>query len=508
MLQIRHLMIHSTLVLTLSLCGGSVNAEQILIQQARLIQGDSPTASMPMDVLLEKGKIVAIASNLSRKTRMGVRLIDGKGQFLIPGLVDSHVHLEGIPGYMGKRAEDQMMLEQAFQQMPRSYAYFGFTTVQDLTGDPRFIAEWNSAPAGPQAHYCSPVTIPNGYPASWMDKELQFQVPGTKYMLFDPAQAQVYPTHFHPEAHTPEAVVRAAKQDGARCIKVFYETGFGPKKDLPVPSVELIQAVVKHAKLLKLPVYLHGNSQAAYEFALKTGVTTLVHGLWHETKLANQIANQTRLQEIAEEIARAGIAVQPTIQVLYGEQEMTNPNFFQHPELANVMPAELLDWYQTPAGQKMAQLIAADFDPANQTPASLYKTVQSRYQPALTIVKKMTAALNRQGAKIVFGSDTPSGPFYTQFPGVNGRWEMDRWLEAGMSLSQLFKALTIENARAMDLEDTIGSIAVGKQADLLLLRANPLETLAAYDQISYVILRGKAHQRESLSAKSIGKSNH
>ena len=478
-------------------------ADSVLIKQVQIISGDQAKVSVPKDVLIRDGKIHQIASNLSKAATKADRQIDARGQFLIPGLIDSHVHLDGVPGYAAPQAKDEAMLLQARKQMPRSYAYFGFTTVLDLTGDPAFIAKWNAEPAAPTAHFCAPVTIPNGYPAVWMGKELQFQVQGTKYMLFDPAQANVYPASFDPAMHTPQAVVTSAKKDGANCIKVFYETGFGAQKNLPVPSVELIQAVVQQAKSLKMPVYLHGNSQAAYEFALKTGVTTLVHGMWHEAKNVEQFANQQRIEQIADEITRAGISVQPTIQVLYGEQEELNPDFFQHSAVAHAIPAKLATWYQSEAGQWMRNLLAEEVAKENKSPAEMYQAIKTIYAKPLATVARMTKQLNQRGAQLLFGSDTPSGPFYTQFPGINGRWEMDRWLETGISLPQLFRALTIQNARALGLADTVGSVEVGKQADLLLLKRNPLVDVGAYDSITQVILRGKVHQRDSLSAQRI-----
>lgn len=125
------------------------------------------------------------------------------------------------------------------------------------------------------------------------------------------------------------------------------------------------------------------------------------------------------------------------------------------------------------------------------------------YNKPLRAVQNMTANLHKAGATLQFGSDTPSGPFYTQFPGMNGRWEMDRWLEAGMSLQELFDAMTRDNAKSLGLEKQIGRVAVGMQADLLLMRENPLRSIQAYDQIQTVFLRGKSIQREHLSATNL-----
>lgn len=299
------------LSMTVVVACAAAHADSLLIRNARIISGDNPRVLSPQDVLIDNGRIQAIGKQLGRADRE----IDARGRYLIPGLIDTHVHLDGVPGYAGDTTKDEAMLLEAREQIPRSYAYFGFTTVLDLTGDAGFIAKWNSQALAPKAYFCAPVTIPNGYPAAWLKETAQFKVAASKYMLFDPAQANVYPSEFRREAHTPDAVVGLAKQDGARCIKVFYETGFGPKKNLPTPSVALIQGVVEQARKLGLPVYLHGNSQASYEFALQTGVDTLVHGMWHESKNTGQFANQAKIAQIAKDIVKAGIAIQPTVQV-------------------------------------------------------------------------------------------------------------------------------------------------------------------------------------------------
>lgn len=67
---------------------------------------------------------------------------------------------------------------------------------------------------------------------------------------------------------------------------------------------------------------------------------------------------------------------------------------------------------------------------------------------------------------------------------MNGRQEMDRWIEA-----------------VLRLEDSIGTIFVGKKANLLVLESNPLESVQAYDSIVKVILNGKVLPRQGLAAQ-------
>ena len=76
---------------------------------------------------------------------------------------------------------------------------------------------------------------------------------------------------------------------------------------------------------------------------------------------------------------------------------------------------------------------------------------------------------------------------------------MDRWIEAGVTPLQVFLAATVNNAKFFGLGDEIGTIEAGKQADLLLLHENPLDSVAAYDSIEYVVLDGNTIERSSLA---------
>lgn len=469
----------------------------LLIRDVQIVSGTSGKASKPKDVLIQGNTIVKIARGIKAPQKDSKTIIiDAKGKFLTPGLIDSHVHLRGIPGYKDDGSMDAALVEQTLKQIPRNYLYFGFTTLLDLANDGDFIRNWNKAEIAPNAMRCAPVMIPHGYPLAWLDEHEQFHAHNTRYMLFDPARAAVYPEDFKPEEHSPKNIVDNANSDGAACIKVFYETGFGPKKGLPVPTLDLVKSLVGHAHARNMKVYMHGNSQASYEFGLASGVDTLAHGMWHWASL--QEADLTERTQFAKNFAESGISVHPTIQVINGELELFEPNFFKSPRVSKVMSKDLIAWYQSEAGQWFKGVMKQQFPGVNNE--DLPFVVAKAYKTPIEQVMQITKLFADHGTTLLFGSDTPSGPIYTQFPGINGRTEMDLWLEAGLSLQQLFEGMTVNNAIQLGLENQIGKVEEGFDADLLLLSENPLKSVNAYDEIEWVILKGNALARASLAA--------
>src|SRR5450631_1994008 len=73
-------------------------------------------------VLIENGRIVAVERGDGATKPEGATLVSGKGQFLIPGLIDSHVHLAAVPGMslMAGTGKSETTREY-FKQLPRSY---------------------------------------------------------------------------------------------------------------------------------------------------------------------------------------------------------------------------------------------------------------------------------------------------------------------------------------------------------------------------------------------------
>src|SRR5580704_14679619 len=121
----------------------------------------SPERLSPMrdaTVVIRDDRIISIArhpsSNLVRGPGTTV-VIDGKGLYLAPGLIDSHVHTSGVPGMSPAQEQAHPDIVQAARdQIPRSYLYFGFTTLIDLIAVPQLVAQWNAHEVHPDLYFC------------------------------------------------------------------------------------------------------------------------------------------------------------------------------------------------------------------------------------------------------------------------------------------------------------------------------------------------------------------
>lgn len=452
-----------------------------------------------MDVFLDDGRIVAIGKPGAFDDRSPAIVIDGTGKYLAPGLIDGHTHLAEIPGMTFEHERDNPDIAAAARrQIPRSYLYYGFTTLVDLNSNPVSMDQWRRAPLRPRTYFCGASPVFDGYPMSFMPTPQRYE--WMPYFLFDETRADDFPSGREPGDHSPSAVVERIQADGGICVKTHYERGAGGRGNLPVPTAGLFDELVAAAHERGLPVLVHANREYSQRFAVESEVDAFAHGMfdWDDTS-TTEIHDAVR--EIADTMIAKGIALQPTIQVLYGEQDLYDPNYFDNPRLHEVLPASLIDWYQTDDGQWWAR--------RNLEVPIIREFVESGRWAELDapFIARVSAVLDyfaANGGLLLFGSDTPADPTYANPPGLNGRLEMERWIAAGVTPVQLFTAATINNAEFFGLDDEIGTIEAGKRADLLILGENPLESVTAYDTIEHILLGGYAIERSTLSALAGG----
>jgi hypothetical protein len=287
-------------------------------------------------------------------------------------------------------------------------------------------------------------------------------------------------------------------------VKTFFERGFGGVRNLPVPKLETIRAVVAAAHAAGMPVLMHANSDEAQEFGLDAGVDIMAHGMWNvyqEHSATSEVTPGMR-KILDQELAR-NVGYQPTMQVLYGLRDVAGGSFLSDPQLHRVLPSNLLDWYRSPEGQWFHAEVSGDMKlPPNPSPSQRDQVANDAFGPVLERSRQAAAYVVERHGRILFATDTPSAPTYANPPGLNGWLEMHRLLQAGETPAQIFKSATLTNAQALKLDRDTGSVQVGKRANLLLLRQDPTHTIDAYADIAKVILNGRILDPSELAANA------
>ena len=408
--------------------------------------------------------------------------INGRGKFLIPGLIDSHTHLGWIAGMTDAQLAAHADIVKAAQaQEPRSYLYFGYTTVLSLGETSKGVSKWSAFDVKPDAYFCGRTPMAKGYGFFGFDEG--------NYFLYLPEQAAQIPASIDKAGHTPKAVVDRMVADGAICVKTYFEHGFGRDHNLPVPKLEMTRELVAAAHAKGLPVFMHANNKEAQQFALDAGVDVIAHSMFNGHDFTPSGALADDVHAMLQSVVKRGIGYQPTMQVFGGLRAELDDDFFSDEHAADSYVPALLAWYRTDEARWFRKDLA-------DTPARVLDYKQR-------LAGAVVHSLADNHARLLFGTDTPSDDVYGNPPGLNGLYEMRRWVASGVSLEQLFRAATLENAKVMKLDKEIGTVEAGKRANLLLLASNPLKSVEAYDAIEAVFIGGRPIARDDLSAKRV-----
>jgi imidazolonepropionase-like amidohydrolase len=469
----------------------------VLIKNVTIV---SPERSSPLAhaaVAIRDGKIAEIGTDLI--AGQNPKVIDGHGGFLIPGLIDSHVHV-GNQGPLGDDALEKHpeLLEAYRAQLPRSYLAFGFTTIVDLDLKPATLAWFNAAPVHPNFCSCGRgVRIVGGYMALRPPKDSA--AANANNIVYEP-ETKDWPADLNPDEYSPGRAVARAQEVGAICLKTFIEPGFGGAAHWPTPKPETLSALRDEAKRHGLVFVVHANALESWRAAIDAHADVIAHGLWHWPGNQLDATPPNEVRDVIKTATKNGIAVQPTMRCTYGDLSIFDKSLMNDPRFTEAVPISVVAFLKSNEGketqsaqtneyrQAIAALEGKDVDPA--------KAMSVGAQRASATLKIMAA----ENVKLLFGTDTPSNEGIGNPPGLNGRLEIGHWVDAGVALPRILSAATLDNAVAFGMSDR-GTIEVGKRADLLLLRKDPLKSVAAYDSIEAVFLNGEPIARTSLVAK-------
>lgn len=413
-------------------------------------------------VLMDGGRITAVGPSAQITIPKGVTRIDAHGKFLIPGLIDGFGALRN-------------------QSFANAYLYDGVTTVYVATilpdgGGDGELKILRDAKPGPRLFLGAPMT---GYSEDGRDPS---DKPMTDHRLHDTRLSN---------QQLIARVDRLADQ-GFRGITISYDVW-----------PDQVDVIVSQAKRRGLAIFAE-PAFTTYPYAIRAGVDALLRNDHYQMALAPAATQLARADNLAAGAAafRALCSTDTTSPAVseLGDQ-LTNSSTALMPTLALEAVADSLDVPNPWTAPSAAIIDAADLDtPVDRaTGASgwLASVAPARRQPVRQCgwhKEALDARLYHLGAKFLAGTLAPS---YGVMPGSGERLEISLFQRIGLSPREAIAAATSNFADVFGWPD-VGRIEVGRNADVVVLDADPRADTTALTHIDTVILAGAVVQRPEL----------
>ncbi len=451
-------------------------ADFLLLQNVQVIDARGLQPSSPKDILIKDGIIVEVGVRLPHHNG---EVLDLAGNFVVPGLIDAHTHLSYGPGSALDAPESIEGLWSTtwgkhVNHYLSAYLASGVTTVLDA-GSQSFVvskiqAMIDERVAAPRYLYLGPfLRSSGGYPNTAFD---EVKTEAELHTFFD-----------HLESI------------GAAGAKIPLETGFSPTGSLPVHSDAMLLMIQEEAKKRGLPLYFHATQEDQLLRAVEHGA----HGLMHPIIGPGPDRDADLNTAFAKAVADAGVFQVSTLSITDSHLTRFRANRLDDPLLTLVVPTDELD-------------AARNLESYEDSRDALYRGdlswipkfiriwiadaafTEDSLTEALARSQRAVLKMHEEGVPIVMGSDTsfhPAAGIFL-FHGAGSIGELELLVDAGLTPHEAIVAATINGAQMLKIDDQVGTVEIGKIADLVVLEENPLVDISAMRHLQWVIRAGEA----------------
>ena len=442
----------------------AVSESRVALRHVRVIDGTGAPPAEDQAVLLQDGQITAVGPDRSTSIPSGYKVLDLQGRSVIPGLVMMHEHLV-YP--TDRTAGAERMYPSHAISFPRLYLAAGVTTMRTAgTSEPTTDLNLKRAiDAGTAVGPDIDVT------SNWMDGS--------------------------PPLVLQETPIRDAA-DARRQVQFWSAEGITSFKVYMTLTREPMAALIEEAHRLGHKVAGHLCAVTARE-AAEIGIDSLEHGLVTFTdfvpnKKVGECPDPEVLDKVTAGLDVGGAPVRDLIRELVDRHVAVDstlaifePDAKGRPPLATGTLDVLMPELQVSYLVRRARI--AD-DPDNTGTILLQKEMQFERE------------FVEMGGQLLAGTD-PTG--YGGVIAGFGDWRELRLLsEAGFSGVEVIRIATLNGARFLGRDNRIGSIAAGKQADLVVVRGNPAEKMTDMGDVELVFRRGVGYDPAKLVASVKG----
>jgi imidazolonepropionase-like amidohydrolase len=271
-------------------------------------------------------------------------------------------------------------------------------------------------------------------------------------------------------------------QDGRRAVDSLAAAGADFVKVYTLIPRDAFLAVLARARLRGLAVAGHVPAAVTPDAAARAGQRSMEH-MRDELEPYCTPSTAAACEPLFRAFRRYHTWQTPTLVVLRSKSMLNDSALEKDPRLAYAPAAALRDWRAV----RDAKLRRPDTDWARQ---------RARFAGELWLA----GAMARAGVPLLAGSDADA--LYT-YPGSSLQEELELLVRAGLSPAAALRTATLEPARYLQATDSLGTVAPGRVADLVLLDANPLADIHATRAIAAVVLNGRYLDRRALDALEV-----
>ena len=404
-------------------------AEDMVIENVTLIDGTGQSKQSGMTVGITAGRFT-IVTPTSAAPRLSGRRIDGAGKYLMPGMIDAHIHLRGAGA--GKVNRDEGLAALA------SFLYAGVTTVYDAGNNAEYILGLRADERA--GRILSPRILATGnlitYPGSHGSQNA---------ILVNSWPAAEPKLQEHIDRQKPDVV------------KLTYEErGWGARPMIPMLTPELMQEIILFYNRQGIRTTAHTSSELRATEAIFAGIDSLAHPV-----IQGPISDS-----FAKLMGAKKVPMATTLTIGEGYSRLV-----EHPDYLD------------------APLYAASLSAAQIAELRGKTLAEWRERPWTWWMKLMTPIaqdnlkkIHQAGGILAVATDQTIGPAVHR--------EMELLQSAGIPAAQIITIATLNGARHLGREKELGSIQTGKLADALLLSADPTLDINNAKQIVAVIKGG------------------
>ncbi|WP_417689656.1 amidohydrolase family protein [Pseudidiomarina sp.] len=469
------------LLLTLGLMTANAFAQQQVFKGATLYDGNGGEPIANSVVVVEQGTISCVGTDCAIPE--SAEIIDVSGKFLTPGLVDSHVHYAASGWFDTRRIfpmlrevydldKAQDYLRQNSAELDRSYLCSGVTAVFDTGSFPWTIALEETSVGSvekPRFVASGQLITHDTHPAG---KDV------LRYQKYENTR------EFLPMGSDEEALgsVAAIAASGSSAVKVWFTPPAPQQADELRDRLSVIGNAAHRNKLLFI---VHVETLKDAKVAIRAGADVLVHGVdstlvddeFIKLVTENNVVYQTTMTVLLD-----GVTI---LDLMNGDApHFDDPNYCISPRTRQLVR----DGYE-----KLHGPFSQNFGPA-QRQALILSTGANIFRAQHNLKR-----LLEEGGTIAAATDA-GNPQYYHGPSIYG--EMELIQAAGVPAREVIVMATKNGAKAMGLEGTLGTVEVGKNADLVVLAEDPGKDVAAFRSITHVMRFGKLHSIADLSYAS------